>query len=249
MDNKKKELWIGFFINMLGVILAIALTFGVNSLWMRNEYRKRTKEMLILVRNELKDNKDNFKRQEQFLQNNGSVYKIILEAKKDMASIPPDSLKAYHTQIGDLRGTTLTTSAWQIFQNSEMIQKMTNKELLIRLTECYSLMEMLMDFILKDYWDVKKKMLTTLDLDDPSRFFDAVLKNNEYVYFFNLFSLDNNDMWLNFITLDAMIDYTVMLMDKHGDYRYDMAEKDEELSSFIKERIESEFQQRENYEN
>jgi len=59
----KKKDWKGFLINLTGVILGIMLTFGVNSLWQRREENKRTREMLILVRNELIDTKEWFQKQ------------------------------------------------------------------------------------------------------------------------------------------------------------------------------------------
>ena len=33
--------WSGFFTNLLGVILGITLTFGVNSLWQKREEKKK----------------------------------------------------------------------------------------------------------------------------------------------------------------------------------------------------------------
>jgi len=233
MEN---EIWINFLTNLLGVILGIVLTFGVNFLWRRREEKRRTKDMLILVRNELITNKEIFKIQEEFLKKDGAVYQKILDAKNDLTSIPADTLKEYHTQIQGLHVVPLNISAWQIFQNSEIIQKMTNKEMVIRLTDCYALMVKWHEFISKDYWDIKKKLLT-LELYDPIRFFDAVLKNNETHNFFDSFRLDKEDIWQAFLITDAMIDYTVMLLDKHGDYRYDMEENDNELKKFVEARM------------
>jgi len=237
---KNKGIWKGFFVNMLGVILAIVLTFGVNSLWQNREEKKRTKEMLILVRNELNYNKLIFKIHEDDLKKDGYIYQKILDAKNDLASIPKDTLKKYFNQLKNLRVSPLTTSSWQIFQNSDMIQKMTDKELVIRMTSCYTGMNAWFDFIMKEYWDVKKKIMM-LELDDPYRFFDKALKNNEYVFFFNMYRLDQESIRATFLGIDALIDYTIMLLDKHGDYRYDMDEKDNEINSFIKARVDSVF--------
>jgi hypothetical protein len=229
-------MWSNFLTNLLGVILGILLTFGVNFLWRRREEKKRTKDMLILVRNELINNKELFKIQEDFLKKDGAVYQKILEAKNDLSSIPVDTLKTYHYQIQGINVNPLITSAWQIFQNSEMIQKMTNKEMVIRLTNCYATMVSWHDFIEKDYWEIKKKMFT-FELDDPYRFFETVLKNSEIYNFLDSFSLDKEDKWNAFLVTDAMIDYTVMLLDKHGDYRYDMEEKDKEIAAYIEGRM------------
>ena len=229
MDN---TMWPYFLTNLLGVVLGIALTFGVNYLWRRREEKRRTREMLILVRNELINNKEAFKFQKELLKKDGGVYKKILEAKNDLASVPSDVIEGYFTEIQGLTVSPLNTSAWQIFQNSETIQKMTNKEMVIRLTDCYTLMIRWDEFIAKDYWEIKKKMLA-LEHDDPYRFFGAALRNNEINNFFETFNSDKEDVWDAFLTTDAVIDFTVMLLDRHGDYRYDMEEKDNDLKDFI----------------
>jgi len=225
-----------FFTNLLGVILGIMLTFGVNFLWRRREEKRRTKDMLILVRNELINNKEAFKIQEELLKKDGFVYQKILEAKDDLTSIPEVVLEEYHTQIQGIHVGQLIVSAWQIFQNSEMIQKMTNKEMVIRLTNCYSVMTEWHKFIEKDYWETKRKMLK-LTLDSPCLFFETVLKNVEIYNFCDQFKLNKEDIWEAFLVIDAVIDYTVLLLDKHGDYRYDMEENDKEINAFIEARI------------
>jgi len=65
--NNKKIIWSGFLSNLLGVILGIVLTLGVSSLWQQREEKQRTKEILILVRNELETNKEWFKSQEKIM--------------------------------------------------------------------------------------------------------------------------------------------------------------------------------------
>ena len=239
MKNKKDKIWSGFFTNLLGVILGILLTFGGNALWQKHEENQRTKEMLILVRNELKENKDWFKRHEKIIKKDKYVYQQIVKTDGQFANIHIDTLTVYFNQLISWEDYILTTSAWQIFQNSEMIQKMTDKELVIRITECYSLIDKVMETIMTEYWD-KKKKLNTFDLN-PYQFFDNVEQNKESVYFIKIMSLDmdNNAFWLMFPLIDAFIDYTIMLLDKHGDYRYDMDERDEEMDLFIKARIDS----------
>jgi hypothetical protein len=234
------EIWIGFFTNLLGVIFGIILTFGVNALWQRHKEKKTTKEMLILVRNELLTNKAIFQFQEQLMKYHSEVYKKILECKNDLTSIPSDILKEYHIRINQINVANITTSAWEIFQNSNMIQKMTNRELIIRLAGCYCGKGLWMDSLNKDYWDVLRKMMN-LELDDPYRFFDSAVKNNEYLTFYKTYCDDS--VWVAFLQIDAMIDYTIQLLDKHGDYRYDMEEKDKELAAFVEERTSGMFPQ------
>jgi hypothetical protein len=236
---KNKGMWKGFFVNMLGVILAIVLTFGINSLWQQREEKKRTKEMLILVRNELKESKVWFKRHEKTMMKDRQVYKQILNANGKFADIHKDTLNVYLSQFVLWEDYLLTSSAWQIFQNSEMTQKMTDKELVIRITECYTFIGRVRETIMAEYWDKKREMNTFVF--DPYQFFDEVMKNKKSVFFIEIMSMDvkNNAFWRMFPMIDAFIDYTIMLLDKHGDYRYDMKGKDEEIEAFIKARMDS----------
>jgi hypothetical protein len=92
------------------------------------------------------------------------------------------------------------------------------------------------EYLAKDYWEVKKNIASSA-LDDPYLFFDTILKSNEIYNFLDSFSLDKEDKWDAFLLTDAMIEYTVMLLDKHGDYRYDMEEKDKEITAYIEARL------------
>jgi hypothetical protein len=244
MKGEKRVIWKGFFVNMLGVILAIILTFGVNALWELREEKKRTKEMLILVRNELKESKDWFQSHEKLIKKDRYVYKQILKAEGQFADIPKDTLNVYQSHVLSWSDYLLTTSAWQIFQNSEMIQKMTEKELVIRITQSYFLIDKIRETIMSEYWDKKKKLNTFLL--DPYQFFDALMKNQESVFFMEVFSMEINEngFWTMFPLIDAFLDYTILLLDKHGDYRYDMDEKDNEINAFLEARIDSFFQKK-----
>jgi len=230
-----KNNWSGFLANLLGVIVGIVLTFGGNALWQKHEENKKTKEILILVRNELETNKEWFKDQENTMREDAYVFKKILEINGDYSSLPMDTLSFYISRTMRLKFNQLTTSAWQILQNSDMIQKMSNKELVIRLTECYYWINKMESFILTEYWDNKKKAIPA-ELD-PYKYFEVVMNNKESVFFYSF--MNNSDIWNLFPTIDAIIDYTILLLDKYGDFNYNMRAQDEEFESFIKTRIDS----------
>lgn len=228
--------WTGFFPNLIGVVLGILLTFGVNSLWQQCEEKKKIKEILILVRNELENNKYWFKNQENVMKTDSYVYKKILEAKGNWTSFPIDTLHTYLSQVTSWEFSQLTTSSWQIFQNSEMIQKVSDKELVIRLSTCYFWIDEMQKIIMKEYWD-KKVKANAFELD-PYKYFDVVMNNKESLFFYNSMTM-NNSFWDIFPQIDAVIDYSIMLLDKYGNYQYDMNEKDEEFTSFINARLDS----------
>ena len=235
--KEKNKLGLGFLLNLLGIVLGISLTFGVSSLYQNREEKNRVKEMLTLVRNELQTNKTWFKQQESMMRKDSYVYKKLLEAKGNWAAIPKDTLEAYRYRTMSLEFDQLTASAWQIFQNAETTQKMKDKELLIRLVDCYFWINKTHDLITTEYWDEKK--LAVPPEIDLYKYFDALLENKRTVAFYTTMSDENFINWNLFPMIDAIIDYTTALLDEHGDYKYDMAEKDKELQAFIDARIES----------
>ena len=237
MNTKLNKTWSNFLMSLLGVVLGILLTFGVNSLYQNREEKKKIKEMLILVRNELQTNKNYFKYQESIIRKDSEVYRKILEAKNDWKSIPEDTLKAYFNQTMYLEFSQLTTSAWQIFQNSEIIQKLKDKELVIRLTDCYFWIKKIQDVIETQYWN--EKTLSVAAEVDMYKYFDALMSRKETVFFYTNVSAEDFVNWNLFPFIDAIIDYTIMLLDNHGDYRYDMGDKDKEVEAFIKYRVEN----------
>ena len=246
MKNKNNKSS-GFFTSLLGVMLGISLTFGVNALWQKYEEKKKTREILILVRNELETNKQWFKNQEKILEKDIDAFNKILKADNKWTTIPEDSLKVYINRLFQLTFTQMTTSAWQIFQNSEMIQKISNKELVIRLTDCYFVINFSYDFVMNNYWDKKMKEMpyeAILEIDGIDKVYDlldALMSNKETVNFLRrsiTYKVFHENL---FPTVDAVIDYTISLLDKYGNFRYDMDEKDKELESFIKARKDSTF--------
>ena len=236
---KKSNKWSGFFTNLLGVILGIALTFGGSALWQRHEEKKKTKEVLILVRNELKVNKEWFQNQEKHINEDISVYKKMIEFKGNWKNVPIDSINVFLNCITNLYFSPVTSSAWQIFRNSEMIQKIDDKELVIRLTECYFWIDKIQQHIEKQYWEPKIEVLINdMIPDHPSQYLEALMNKKRSVTFYTIMA-NGNPLESLFPFIDAVIDYTVMLLDKYGDFTYDMDEKDKEYEAFIDARVDS----------
>jgi hypothetical protein len=236
MKNKENKLWSGFLTNLLGVILGIILTFGGNALWQQREEKKKTKEMLILLRSELEINQGWFKNQEMYIKEDFYVYNKLLEANDKWRSIPGDTLKNYRDRLNSRTFSQLSTSAWQIFQSSEMVQKMTNKELLIMLVTCYNNINIIKEIIEKEYWDEKAKA-TKISESDLYQYFGAMMKNKESVYFFD--QIIKSNILEVFPSMDAVIDYTLLVLDRDGYYQYDLDEMGKELDSFVGSRKDS----------
>ena len=239
MRMKKRGNWFGFFANLLGVILGILLTFGVNALWQKHEEKKKTKEVLILVRSELETNKKWFKDQEMMLKQRCRAYEKLLEADKKWDTIPRDSLIDYRDELIQVGIYQLTTSAWQLFQNSEIIQKITNKGLVAALSECYFLTNTVYNTIMTNYWDKMVEAVGILMYENELyATLDALVNNRESFYFLNLIN-QFDSFWDMFTHIDTFIDFMILLLDEYGDLKIDMSGISKEFAAFVEERTDS----------
>ena len=238
MKNKNNK-WPGFFTNLLGVILGITLTFGVNDLWQKREDKKKTREILILVRDELETNKQWFKTQVKMLKRQSSAYAKLLEADKKWDTIPRDSLIHYRNQILQTSFSQLSSSAWQLFQNSEMIQKISNKELVLTLSECYFFINFTYDFIMSNFWNKRTEAIAMLMYENELYpMLDALVSNREAFYFLNALNQDDS-FWNTLTDIEAFIDFAILLLDKYGDFKIDMSGISKEFAAFVEERTDS----------
>ena len=215
MKNKtKNQKWTGFFTNMLGIILGIVLTFGVNALWQKHEDKKKVNEIMALLRHELEVNKEWFKTQENLIKHDSYVYRKILEANGNWKSIHPDTLKQYQTQVSLIWHAPFTASAWQIFQNSEAIQKMNNQKVVVAMLNAYTDMALFKDLIMNEYWNEKKKAIATEE--DSYKYFDEVMNNKASVAFYRDFASEEALFWQLFTLTDEGFDYLLPLLDEQG---------------------------------
>ena len=233
MSNKGKVS--DFFTSLLGVILGIIFTFGVSALWQKLEEKKKTREMLILVRHELEANKKWAQGQRETLKQDSYAFKKLLEANKKWSSIPEDSLEFYVNCVFNYELQLLTTAAWEIFHNSDIIQKIPNKGLVIRLTDCYSAINQSYELVMNLYWDKKIKEIpyeTTL-----YALLDVVMKDKNSLFYLQTMSESLHKNLLP--SIESIIDYSLMLLDEFGDFRYDMDEEYKTFRSFMEARMDS----------
>ncbi len=204
--------WDGFFPNFLGVILGILITFGGNTLWQNYEEKKKTKEMLTLLSSELHRNKVWVEDIRKLMQEDSRVYGKILESKDKWESIPQDTLNYYYFVATRFPQHELTTTAWEIFQNSEVIQKMPNKDLLLNLSSCYFWLTRIQDNYRGTYNDDKEK--AKVYEIDPVKYFDTAMEKKEAVYIYTKTAQISSDQFLFFTQVGGLIDSIIQLLDK-----------------------------------
>ncbi len=228
-----------FSANVVGVVIGIALTFGVSHLVQRHHEKKQVREMMVLVRQELQENKE-------WLQNRVADYKKdfgiyqVLSYQACWEKISKDSLLACIQDFnngGSISSTRL--NAWNMFQNSGYAQRLGDFDLVSKLSECYFYMRTAGEWW-NEYLDAKNKASGIYDVlwgNEPYAYLEALAKNEESKNFLQSYVLFNrNNQAGNFETIITYIDYILDLIDRKGNYNYEPKIKDDDFANFLKKR-------------
>jgi hypothetical protein len=175
--------WISAFsANILGVIIGIALTFGISALVQQYSDRKQVKEMLALLENEVRLNREWLEKTADFYQRDKEAYQFFL-ANDSYDSIPQDTLLKYVNQVCTWTDTYLGTEVWDVFQNLGMAQKLHNPELVSRLASFYFAIGKIK--ALWDDYNIKRQVVwTTIAQDKDDDGILEPLQNNKDCFIF-----------------------------------------------------------------
>jgi len=235
--------WISSFLsNVTGVMVGIALTFGISYLIQRHNEKEDTKEMMTLIKKELNRNKQWLKERRQDYADDINAYRNILSAK-NLRNIPADSLIMWIKQTGTQPGSFNSTNAWDIFKNTETIAKFHNKDLIMQLAECYFWIKKAPEIMAMYHKEKENTCIrfgitnTALDFKtSPYDYIDTMLKNKEIETFFtSIVKLNYYSIEKNFTSFENGIDYILYLIEKDEnadkdvlDYNSFMKQKDNE---------------------
>jgi hypothetical protein len=228
-DNQffTKSWTIGFLTNVLGVIVGILLTFGVTFLIQQHNKNKQIHELMILLKKEIIDNKALFEAaQEDFLQTR-KAYAIILS--DEWKTMPNDTLRKYIFYARKGSAYILLNSAWNVFQNSEVIQNLDNKELIVTVSSLYKYLEM-GSSIWEDFLKEKREVFNIYETDRRD-YIDALLKDKPSVEFMKKGSYYYTFEQVFTYIID-MADYTLYQIDNSGNYQYKFDDIYEDFDMF-----------------
>jgi hypothetical protein len=218
-DNQffTKSWTIGFLTNVLGVIVGILLTFGVTFLVQQHNKNKQIHELMVLLKKEITDNKALFEAtQEDFLQTK-KAYAIILS--DEWKTMPNDTLGKYIFYARRLRAHILLNSAWNVFQNSEVIQDLDNKGLIVTVSSLYKQLEM-QTSVWEDFLKEKSEVFNIyVDETDKRDYIDALLKDKPSVEFMKKAYYYYTFEQVFTYAID-FADYTLFQIDNSGNYQY-----------------------------
>ncbi|GHT58377.1 hypothetical protein AGMMS50239_02810 [Bacteroidia bacterium] len=178
--HKISKTWMSnFSANILGVIVGIALTFGISNYVQYRNDQKELREMMSLIKRELDDNKKWMEGITQYYLEDFNTYRIILDNMWD--KIPKDTIDKVVYQLLHIQFAYTSSNVWNVFQNSGMAHKLHNVELVSRISESYYWIETSNTF--RQEYLKKREVLENVyeaEFDkQPYKYLKALLNNKE----------------------------------------------------------------------
>ena len=138
-----KELILGFFSNLLAVILGIVITFAVQGMINRAQDRKDVRSALELVRSELATNLEDIGMLDEFLDETQVSARYLAAYEKDLAKCPEDSV-LYHTGViyADV-SVALSHDALELLKMSTLFPKIGDNNLSMKIIRAYDTCDLL----------------------------------------------------------------------------------------------------------
>ena len=132
-----KELILGFFSNLVAVILGIVITFAVQGMINRAQDRKDVRSALELVRSELATNLEDIGMLDEFLDDTQVSARYLAAHEKDLAKCPEDSV-LLHTGIvyADV-SVALSHDALELLKMSTLFPKIGDNNLSMKIIRAY----------------------------------------------------------------------------------------------------------------
>jgi hypothetical protein len=125
----------GFLSNVLGVIVGIALTLGVGHLIQRRSEKKEIHTLMTLIKKEITANKTTLANMRTDFMQTREAYGLLLSST--WKTLPEDSIRPHVSKAQNITSYTLQNTAWNVFQNSNVVRSFEDKELIMELSEWY----------------------------------------------------------------------------------------------------------------
>ena len=138
------------------VIIGVLITLTITNLTSLNSKRKEVRDMVELIKIELRDNLESIEEIEQRWITEQRIFSLVKTYIDDLEQIPPDTLKNHIVVIGALHSVLNEKDSYEIFKSSLLTQYVKDKDFLRRLSRAYRRIEGLNTQLIK-YSDVKSE--------------------------------------------------------------------------------------------
>lgn len=123
------------------VVIGVLITFGGSELITSCSEQKDIKATMLLIRDELANNRENFEKIVAKFSEDEHLSALLMKHNMNCRAIPEDSLKQFRFSIGQIGSFYYTRNALDILKNSMLMQKISDKELLLSLIDVYETLE------------------------------------------------------------------------------------------------------------
>lgn len=129
--------YIGFFSNILAVILGIAITFYIQGIIDKKTTKDNIESALSLVRDELSSCRNDLSSSADFMDAERVAARYLQEHSKDLKSCPKDSVAIYGSTYISHMILTLPNDALELLHASSIFSSMNNNELSLLIIRAY----------------------------------------------------------------------------------------------------------------
>lgn len=157
------------------VVIGVLITFVGSELVTRCSEQKDIKSTMLLIRDELRNNKDKFKGAISEFNNDERISTLLVEHDMKFRTIPEDSLRQFGFVLGHFRIFSYRRNAMDLLKNSMLMQKISDKEFLLSLIEVYETLEGFKTLI-TEYYDMKGQAVNPFHLTLTDEQFNSLLE-------------------------------------------------------------------------
>ena len=123
------------------VVIGVLITFAGSELVTQNSEKKDIQATMSLIRDELKSNRENYESIVSEFREDERLSSLLVEYDLKHRTIPEDSLIQFRFLMGHIRSFYYSQNALDILKNSMLMQKISDKELLLQLTGIYEVLD------------------------------------------------------------------------------------------------------------
>jgi len=145
------------------VVIGVLITFMGSDWVTRNSEKKDIRATMLLIKEELKSNREKYEDIVAEFQEDECLSALLAEHDLKIRIIPEDSLRQFALLMGHIRSFTYTQNALDILKSSMLMQKISDKELLLQLTEIYEVLDGF-KATMNGYYDMKDQVMTPFNL-------------------------------------------------------------------------------------
>ena len=159
-----KDWQVGDYIRQTSiVVIGVLITFAGSELVTQNSERKDIQATMSLIRDELKSNRENYKSVVSEFREDERLSSLLVEHDLKHRTIPEDSLIRFRFLMGHIRSFYYSQNALDILKSSMLMQKISDKELLLQLTGIYEVLDGFRA-TMNGYYDMKDEIMVPFHL-------------------------------------------------------------------------------------